>query len=311
MCLWIGASQGTDGERQTLSMVLKRDIICPKVDSVATQVIREHFVERLASITERLATITGVRDMPDETSVLIGGAKETRGAILFVDVVQSTLLAAHYDAQPDKMLFTLNLALPTFMDIVRYYRGEFEKNTGDGILAYFGVGSISDVDAVSLALDAAVGVMVAARDLINPALVARQLRPIRLRVGADLGDFLIAKIGLKRYESPLVAVGAVANRAAKIQSSAKPNEIRVGESFFRALPPASRRGFIQAQPRSPWPFQVRKTSQELDSERSAAEAQRQLANSEAHFLNRSAPNPLLYTAISPNRPYRVYGLEHW
>ena len=280
-----------------------------RLDSVAAQAIRDNFNERLKHLRDRLATIEGIRAMPDESGVRIGGAKQTRGVVLFADMVKSTRLAARYADAPEKMLATLNLVIPTLMDVVRYYRGEFEKNTGDGILAYFGVGTTTDEDAVALALDAAVGMMEAVRDLTNQVLQASELETVQISIGADLGNFLVARIGLQHYESPIVAVGAVANRAAKIQGSSNPSEMRVGEEFHNALSKESRRLFKLVDPPRPWVFQVPKTRHEIEAERYWAERDAEPKAAEDQLRYGFLPRVLLPPItpfISPKRNYRVY-----
>jgi class 3 adenylate cyclase len=287
-------------------------MIAPRVDSVAAQQIRDNFNERLESLTDCLAAISGMRTMPDESDLRIGGAKRTRGVVLFADIVKSTRLAAKYSQIPEKMLATLDLVIPTLMDLAGYYRGEFEKNTGDGILAYFGVGIATDQDAAALALDAAVGMMEAVRDLANPVLKTNGLEPVQITIGADLGEFLVARIGLARQQTPIVAVGAVANRAAKIQGSSSPGQVRVGEDFFKTLSKDSRALFTSVNPPTPWPFQVPKTTLEIENERYFAEQDAKRKLEDQRLLYPHLPNSVLHPLppiISPARAYRVYAMK--
>lgn len=282
------------------------------MDSVVAQLIKDNFRRRLAYLHDPLASIEGMRSMPDEGEVRIGNARKTRGVILFADIKNSTRLAVKYADAPEKMLFTLNLVVPTLMDVAHYYRGEFEKNTGDGILAYFGVGTITDEDAVAQGLYAAIDMMEAMRDPVNPELQANGLDPVQITVGADLGDFLVAHIGLQRRESPFVAVGPVANRAAKIQASAIRNEIRVGEDFYKSLWNESRKLFRLVVIPGPWPFQVRKTRQEIEFEQRAVQQIPTAYRAPGSFLFPSLPQIIgqSYTPmIDPKRPYRVYAMK--
>jgi class 3 adenylate cyclase len=272
--------------------------------------IRDGFFERLSIIRERTTSLSTANVLPSQENTLLASGKKTRGVVLFADISRSTVLAAKYGSKAESMLFTLDLVIPTLMDVARYYRGNFEKNTGDGILSYFGVES-SDEDAVSLAYDAACGMMEAVRDLVNPVLSDASLVPIKITVGADLGDFIVARIGLARDANPMVAVGAVANRAAKIQGSCVAGEFRVGEEFWRVSQPALRRRFQSAPPPRPWPFTVPKTAAELATERDAARMAEEQRRRELEGRLGSVNIPGLFAesfplTISPTRPYRVY-----
>ena len=72
--------------------------------------------QRHAKLRDRLDSIEGIRQMPDVEEIAIGSAKETRGAVLFADLVNSTQHAIAYAAKPENMLATLNVLIPTLMD---------------------------------------------------------------------------------------------------------------------------------------------------------------------------------------------------
>ena len=300
-------------------------------DSVADW-LKRRAAERKARLTSRLSAITGMREVPDREEIIVGSARETRGAVLFADLVGSTKLAMRYASEPEKMLATLNLLIPTLMDAARCYGGEFEKNTGDGILAYFGMGSsATDAEAAANAVGSAYAMLWATKNVVNPDLRARSLREVEITVGADLGDVLLARIGLQRITNgtPMVAVGVVANRAAKIQGNARPNQARIGENLFRALPKESRRVFGAVSPGNPWLFSVPRTAgdiamEEMQAEREAkAETARQLlqARSVGGFSRPLMPVipavpryvmpviPAVPRYVSRTRPYRVYLLR--
>jgi len=282
------------------------------------QWLGERAADRNQRLQAALSSIEGTRDVPDKDEVNIGSARRTRGAILFADTVGSTRLAQRYAKEPEKMLLTLNLLIPTLMDGARYYGGEFEKNTGDGILAYFGVGdSYSDEFAALAAIGAAEAMLWATRYIVNPQLKERGLSEVKITVGADLGDVLLARIGLQRITNgtPMVAVGLVANRAAKIQGSAAPGQARIGEDLFGALPKDSRQRFGALPSVPSWPFSVRKSAAEISWEEYQA-GQQAAANTIAlrQQLRGSVPFgfplvPVIPPYVSPYRSYRIYYLR--
>ena len=273
--------------------------------------------DRNRRLQSALSSIEGTRDVPDREEVNIGSARRTRGVILFADTVGSTRLAQRYAKEPEKMLLTLNLLIPTLMDAAKYYGGEFEKNTGDGILAYFGVGdSYSDEFAAVSAVGAAEAMLWATRHIVNPQLRERGLNEVKITVGADLGDVLLARIGLQRVTNgtPMVAVGLIANRAAKIQGSAAPGQARIGENLFRALPKDRRQRFGPLPYVPGWPFSVPKSASEISWEEYQASQEaastialpRQLRGLLPFSI---PPAPVIPPYVSPYRPYRVYFLR--
>ena len=280
--------------------------------------LAERAADRNRRLESALSSIEGTRDVPGKDEVNIGSARRTRGAILFADTVGSTRLAQRYAKEPEKMLLTLNLLIPTLMDAARHYGGEFEKNTGDGILAYFGVGdSYSDEFAALAAVGAAEAMLWATIHVVNPQLKERGLAEVKITVGADLGDVLLARIGLQRITNgtPMVAVGLVANRAAKIQGIAAPNQARIGEDLYKALPKDSRSRFGALLLPSTLPFSVPKSEAAILWEKSQA---RQQAAANSMALRQRfgilasfgfPPVPTAPPYVSPYRPYRIYYLK--
>lgn len=280
--------------------------------------------QRAAKLRSRLESISGVRDAPAREDILIGSAAETRAVVLFVDMVASTKLVIKYSHTPEKMLATLNLLMPTLQDVVYYHKGQVEKNTGDGLLAYFGIGSeTTDQHAIALALLATVRMMDATSTLVNALLAQRHLEKVAITIGADLGDVLIARIGIQRQESPLVAVGVVANRAAKIQQSAQPGQIRIGEDLYQAAHSDHRKAVTSVSPPGNWPFRVPKSKEMLSIEQMQAEREardaRQAAMPEPTLsfvldaMNQASLPPLapaIPRFVDPTRPYRVYAFKH-
>lgn len=281
--------------------------------------LQERAAERNRRLTSRLAAIQGMRELPDREEIDVGSARETRGAILFADLVESTGLAHRYARQPEKMLATLNLLVPTLMDAARCYDGEFEKNTGDGILAYFGMGAAhSDEHAAVCAVAAAQAMLWATANIVNPHLGARKLENVKITIGADLGDVLLARIGLQRVSNgtPMVAVGLVANRAAKIQDSAVPGQARIGEDLYKVLPRDRKRQFRQILVTLRGPaFHVPKSAVEMELDQSAARREAEQVNILPSRYVGLLPvsyvpsAPAIPSYVSPMRPYRVYLLR--
>jgi len=180
----------------------------------------------------RIKDITNGLTMPEITAVSRGAAKRMEAAVLFFDLVDFT--ATTSKISQEQTLSTLNLIIPTIMQIIRNWQGEIEKNTGDGLMAIFGT---ETRDSSIIARDAAECAMAIKFVMINDVqqkLVDLGLPPMNFRIGIDMGQLLIARIGIHSY-SFLTAVGSAANRAAKLQSLARGNGICVGYNLFSNL----------------------------------------------------------------------------
>src|SRR5690606_26617997 len=129
----------------------------------------------------------------------------------------------------------LNCVIPMLMSVVYDHDGYVEKNTGDGFMAIIGAdASDSKEDAANKALDVATISFYVLQNVINPFLIHNGIEEVRARIGIDLGQLIIGRVGLhtgsaKHERNFLVAVGPTANIASKIQGKAGTDEIWVGD----------------------------------------------------------------------------------
>jgi adenylate cyclase len=150
------------------------------------------------------------------------------------------------------VLFMLDCVIPMMMRVLYRHGGYVEKNTGDGLMAILGVDK-TDSEAADAALDAAEEMFFVLSRLVNPLLEANQISPVDARVGIDLGELILARIGLptgsSRHErNTLTAVGPSANIASRLQTMAGTNEIWCGESVQRASKEARQASFLDVTP---------------------------------------------------------------
>ncbi|UHH25671.1 adenylate/guanylate cyclase domain-containing protein [Halobacterium noricense] len=135
-----------------------------------------------------------------------------------------------FDNSEDEALRMLNIFIPEVLDIIRDYGGVFEKNTGDGVLAYFGAGK-SDTVAVRTILDFLATVKWALANVINPQLQEKGIAPISISCGATYGTTYLSRIGVKsgnQQMNRLTAVSKIANTASRLEEKAGMNEYLVG-----------------------------------------------------------------------------------
>lgn len=192
--------------------------------------IEERIDEQADLVEERLDHIPSGYTMPDREDMRMASAKKFKLGIVFIDINDFTDYTSNNDEYD--VLFMLNLFVPEIMEIARDYDGYFEKNTGDGILAYFGVGeSYEEISETILEYFATVKFALA--NHINPILEDHSIEPITISGGAAVGkNVYISRIG-KHSLNRRTAVGTTANSSSKLEDMAETNDYFVNEGVYR------------------------------------------------------------------------------
>lgn len=190
--------------------------------------IRKSIKSRQLLNLRRVLSITEGRTMPDITRLEIGSAKKMTASVLFFDIAKFTTTTS--ELPPEYTLYILNLIIPSVMRIVRMCNGNVEKNTGDGIMAIFGTETPDRTVIAREAIEAALLIKHFMINDIHEHLSSLGLPALNFRIGIDMDELLIARIGYNN-NSFLTAVGNAANRASKLQSLAETNGICIGESL--------------------------------------------------------------------------------
>lgn len=192
--------------------------------------IAERVEDQAELVEERLDHIPNGYTMPDREDMLLASAKKFKLGIVFIDINDFSNYSS--DNPEWDVLFMLNMFVPEIMEIVRDYDGYFEKNTGDGILAYFGVGQSYD-DTSETVLEYFATVKYALANHINPTLEDYDVEPITISGGASIGKTVyISRIG-KHSLNRRTAVGTTANSASKLEDMAGKNQYFVNEGIHR------------------------------------------------------------------------------
>ena len=196
--------------------------------------IRHRLANQKRQKMQPIRNITNGLTMPDIASVQLGSAKKMVAAILFFDLEEFTTITSKLNNEVT--LYILNTIIPEMMYIVRNWKGEIEKNTGDGIMAIFGTETRNDFLIARDAIEAAMTMRYVMLNDINTKFYEEGLPLFNLRIGIDMAELLIARIGIKNTNS-LTVVGDAANRASKLQSLAQSNGICIGENLFQKMHP--------------------------------------------------------------------------
>jgi len=220
----------------------------------------DRVIDRILKLDERIAAVSTGEMMPTRDEVSIGSGKTFQASILFLDICGFTDRPSSTAEEQKKVLRMMNIFIPEMMNIVRDHEGIFEKNTGDGLMAYFGTNTPSEAETVRSAVEAAVLMHAFNDQALTKLLRQQELEPVRFRVGIDFGRVTIARIGIART-STFVAIGTTANIANRLLR-ATDSGICIGNEVYTRLPPGwagtcvpsgHANGFVYAQSRQPYP----------------------------------------------------------
>jgi class 3 adenylate cyclase len=150
--------------------------------------------------------------------------------VLFVDVSGFTALSARLD--PEDVHALMTRAFELMLAEVHRYEGTVNQFLGDGIMALFGA-PIAHEDHGQRAVRAALGIQRALADY-QCDLARHRALTFKVRQGLNSGLVVVGSIG-RDLRMDYTAVGDTTNVAARLQQSAEPGQIVIGESTHRLV----------------------------------------------------------------------------
>jgi adenylate cyclase len=218
-------------------------------------------IDRLVDVLLRLRGTFSApgRVVPETDELAIGRGRRLQMATLFLDICGFSSRPSEDPGEQDAILYALNLFFTEMVRIADDYGGTVEKNTGDGLMAYFEDrgGSPAETGA-KRAVAAALTMLDVVSRFINPVLRKANIAPIDFRVGIDHGSVTVARLGAAKRFNSIVAIGTSANIACKMLNVAGNNEIVIGEDVRSRLPAIWQQNWTEVVPdRSGW---VRRSS---------------------------------------------------
>jgi adenylate cyclase len=129
----------------------------------------------------------------------------------------------------DEVADLAHAVLSGFTAIVQSLDGHVLGLRGDGLLAGFGPHPDPEL-SVALAATACAASLDAVRNVLNPELVLRKIRPLQARAGCDFGEATFMRSGTDRV-SEVNVIGFTTNFAAKCEKVAASWEMVVGAGF--------------------------------------------------------------------------------
>jgi adenylate cyclase len=197
----------------------------------------ERLQKRLGRLQDRVDSVVQGRVVPDVDDLTIGSGRQCTLAILFLDICGFSELANWTTDEQKVVLARMNVFMSEMITLVREFDGHFEKNTGDGLMAYFGEGAKTDADRVKPAVEAATAMCYFNDEILGPFMDSIPIPRFRFRIGIDVGPVTLARVGVKSEDyNSLVAIGTIANVACKLMNLIPDGGICLGEYAYKNLP---------------------------------------------------------------------------
>jgi adenylate cyclase len=153
-------------------------------------------------------------------------AKDVSVTILFTDIVGFTRLSERLDPLDVNML--LNQYFSRMTDIIFEYEGTLDKYIGDTLMAVFGAPLQKDDDA-ERAIRAALKMR---KELAVMMENASPEKRFDVRLGINTGHVVAGNVGSPKRMDYTV-IGDSVNIASRLETSAEPNQILIGEETYR------------------------------------------------------------------------------
>lgn len=198
-------------------------------------------IERISEIRGKIASRKQVvfdgLVVPEEADLTIGTGRRLSLAIMFIDLCRSSSRPAEVLGEQDLLVRIYDLYFTEMIRIAEEYGGTVEKNTGDGLMAYYEDEEVEVPDnCCKRALTCAMTMMYTTANAINPILQATPTDIIHFRVGIDYGHTTIAQLGAAKRFGNRVAVGNTPNVASKMLDGVGDDQIILGENVVNRIP---------------------------------------------------------------------------
>ena len=92
-------------------------------------------VKAVRALAER--SVTSGRTVPSADDLVIGSGRRLKAAVMFLDISRFSSRSSEESRDQDSNLIMLMLFFSEMVRIAEDYGGTVEKNTGDGLMAYF------------------------------------------------------------------------------------------------------------------------------------------------------------------------------
>ncbi|MBT3267756.1 AAA family ATPase [Candidatus Poribacteria bacterium] len=163
-----------------------------------------------------------------EPPAVVDDAERRLLTVLFCDLVESTRLSRELD--PEELREVIREYQRVVVAIIQRHDGHVAQYLGDGILAYFGYPTAHEDDEAR-AVRAGLSITAEVEKLGTGAERDETVHA-EVRVGIDTGRVVIGEVGAGGRHDRL-AIGAIPNVAARLQTAARPGQVIAGETTYK------------------------------------------------------------------------------
>ena len=199
----------------------------------------ESQVKRIIESVKKLRaeSISAGRVVPGTDDMVLGTGRRLKMAVMFIDISEFSSRLSEEEREQRLILDAMTVFFTEMIRIAEDYGGTVEKNTGDGLMAYFeDSGGTPEEFGTKRAVSCALTMMYTTEQIINPFLEFLKLELISFRIAIDYGWVTISRLGAAKRFNTIVAIGTTANISSKMLSFAGPSEILIGERARNQLP---------------------------------------------------------------------------
>lgn len=194
---------------------------------------KARFLRSLTLLRGRENAIRSGRTIPFGAGIPYGRGRQVEASVMFLDICGFSSRPSETKEQQHQILTAFALFFPEIISIIEDHGGEVEKNTGDGLMAYFV--RVDEIGDVQRAITCSLTILHAAESLINPQLIELGIVPLSFRICIDRGLITVAKVGRKTGFAGFVAIGTTANLASKMLREADPMTLLLGDHMIGHL----------------------------------------------------------------------------
>ncbi|NIP62815.1 MAG: adenylate/guanylate cyclase domain-containing protein [Nitrosopumilaceae archaeon] len=164
-------------------------------------------------------------------------------SVLYVDLVGSTQMVMNL---PRKQLAAIITSFAQEMAyVIKRHNGLVLKFVGDAVIGYFP--EKEGIPIADIAVTCAESMIKVVKLGINPLLKQYDYPDLQVKIGIDYGENTIIRYGNDEKESHVDLLGSSMNMAAKIQGSAFPDQILIGEDVYKKLQSSIKEYFSKFQ----------------------------------------------------------------
>jgi len=177
--------------------------------------------------------------------------------VMYVDLVGSTDITL--SLPEEKVAIIIRAFAQEMSMVIKQHDGYVLKFVGDAVIGYF-VAEALPLIAADNAINCAKSMLAVVEKGINPILNQYDYPELKVKIGMDFGKNIIVRYSANRDKSHVDILGPSMNIAAKIQSTAYPNQILIGDDVYSRLHPNLQQQFNQVVwTKTKWKYHDRET----------------------------------------------------